>query len=537
MGEAARAAAAQQRTKRTHEVKRILAPIGGLNTKDALANMPETDAVILDNAFCQPGWVEIRNGWVLLGTTSTFNVQTLLPYSAINPANNKLYAAGWDGSQGAIYRVDNAGGGAGTLVAGGAGNVVQAIHSAYYDYEQFGTGSAEIIYCLNNTGLDLPLLFDGTSWQTVANAGGTYQLTGGPSANPALLSQVAVYKQRLWFLQGNTMNVYYLPQNVFAGALTLINLAPNFKLGGSIVAMITVSIDNSAGTNDYIAFVSNQGEVIMFQGYDPAAVATFSVSAHFRIGAPIGVGRQCWQKMGMDAAIICQDGLMLLSEAMLTDRSQDKLTLSDKVRLGINQAIAANGTNQGWQLMLYPAGNKLLLTIPTNATQTLSYQYVMSTLTGAWSTWNFNSSGLNYSCIENWNNALYAGRGASVVQADFGYFDNNVTVPTATIQPAWNTLDDPGTRKKAIALEVYLQQPFSGLTNCTVSYLGDFKYSLGSGFFAAPVGSAGTPVDAYILAAGAAKFFGFKFALSVGAGAQFTTYNVIYEKLSPIYGN
>jgi hypothetical protein len=433
---AARASAAESRQAPVVKTYRQISPVGGLNTKDSLAAMPEEDAVIIDNLFCQPTWVELRGGKKLLATF-TGNPETLMAYNALGSGGATLFACVNNAGTRNIYRVDNAGGGA----VGAA--VVSGLGSTNIDYNQFGTGSGNFLVLVD--GVDSPIIYDGTTWQVVTGASAPFAWTGFGSLSS--LSQVAVYKQRLWFVQANTFNVYYLPQNVVGGVLTLLNIGPNFKLGGSIAAVITVSIDNSAGTNDYIAFVSTMGEVIMFQGYDPASVTTFSVAAHFRIGAPIGTGRQCWQKMGMDAAIICQDGLILLSEAMLTDRSQQKLTLSDKVRYGINQAIALYGTNLGWSLLLYPAGNKLVLNVPTTGNRTTSYQYVMSTLTGSWVTWGQLASPLNISCQENYNNQWYFGSPGAVYQGDTGLSDNGTPI-TWNVEQAFSEMGAENDQKR-----------------------------------------------------------------------------------------
>ena len=409
----------------------VTAPVGGLNTKDALAEMPETDAIIFDNMFPQPTWVEVRGG---RARTATFtgNCLTLMPYVGILASTPALFGAVDNAGTRAIYRMDNAGGGP------VAAAVKSGLSSALLDYAQFGTGAGEFLLYVN--GLDAPVIYDGSTWQDVTTTSTPYAMTGGPSPLSSL-SQIAVYKQRLWFAQKNSFNVYYLPQNVVGGALTLLNIGPNFKLGGYLSMMVTISIDNSAGTNDYFAFISNVGEVVMFQGYDPSQLATWSMSAHFRIGQPIVNGRQGWQKMGMDAALLTQDGLILLSEAMLTDRSQNKLTLSDKIRYGINLAQDLYQTNPGWCMLLYPPGNKLILNVPTTNVNTQSFQYVMNTLTGAWCSWGQMASPLNGQCFENFGTNLYMGGPGSVDQIDVGLSDNGAPIQWA-VKQAFNFLGD-----------------------------------------------------------------------------------------------
>lgn len=454
----------QSRTTPVVSSYNFAAPIGGLNTKDAIAAMPETDAQIMDNMFPQPTWVEIRGG-KRLQATFTGNGETLMPWVGILSSTPQLFAAVNNGGTRNIYRVDNTGG-------GGVGSpVVTGLTSTNFDYNQFGTGGGEFLVALN--GQDSPYIYDGTTWQPVTASSTPYAWTGGPSPLTSL-SQVAVYKSRLWFVQKGTMNVYYLPQNQIGGAMTLLNMGALFKLGGYLSAIITVSVDNSAGTNDYIAFVSSQGEIVQFQGYDPASVTTWSEAAHYRVGAPIGTGRACWQKLGMDAAIICQDGLILLSEAMLTDRSQIKETLSDKVRYGINQASALYGTNVGWQVQLYPPGNKILLNVPSNNSRTASYQFVMNTLSGAWCTWGQYSSPLNAAAFENFNNQLYFTGPGGVWQADTGQDDAGLPINWSCFC-AFNYFGSKTDNKRFTQCKPYFQT--SGALSISMQINVDFNMS------------------------------------------------------------
>ena len=414
----------------------IAAPVGGLNARDALAEMPETDAILLDNWFPQPTWVEIRGGQVPLATFAG-NPQTVAAYSALNGLNQLFAGINNTGTFG-VYRVDNAGGGSpGAAVVGGSGATIQPVTSVGYDWTMFGTGSAEVLYLLN--GLDPPLIYDGTTWYSISTTSSPYALTGGPTPLSSL-AYVTRYKSRLWFIQAGTFNVYYLPQNVFAGALTLLNMAPNFNMGGSLALIATNSVDNAAGINDYIAFVSTLGEVVLFQGFDPSQVSTFSEAGHFQIGRPLAKGRRGWAKIGSDAAVICADGLIPLSKALVTDRSQPVIAISDKIRMALNQDAKTFGTTFGWQVVLYPMGTKLLINTPV-VVNTQSYQYVQNTISGAWCTFGKLNSPWNAACFETMGDNLYFGAPGLVAQCDTGQADNGAAI-LAQAKPAFSYMND-----------------------------------------------------------------------------------------------
>lgn len=401
--------------------------------------MPETDATIIDNWFPQPTWVELRKGQSVLGTF-TGQCETVAAFNALNSANNRLFAAVNNSGVRSIYRVDNANGGsAGSPVVGGSGPVIQTITNTQYDWAQYAIGSSNYLYLVN--GVDNPLLWDGTTWTAITGASSP-AITG---VTTSTLATVAVYKQRLWFTDG-TFKVWYLPQNSIGGAALSFDLGPLAKLGGALQSIVTVSIDNAQGAQDYIAFVSNQGEVFVFQGYDPSNINTWSLAAHFRIGRPIGKGRRCWQKLGSDAVIINADGFIMLSEAMLTDRSQSRNAVSDKIRKSVTDDVGSYPNNFGWQAVLYPIGNKLIINVPT-VQNSASYMYVMNTLNGAWCTFGKYASAWNAYCWEVQGDNLYFGTSGSVNQADTGQSDAGAGIQ-ALIKPAYSYFDARGQLKR-----------------------------------------------------------------------------------------
>lgn len=409
----------------------IPAPIGGLNALDAWANMPETDAVIIDNWFVQPTWIEVRNGAENIATFAG-TAETVAAYNGF--IVGQIYAAVVNAGTRAIYRVDGlAGGPVGSPVVGGPSNTVQAITNSQYDWIQFSSGSTSILGLVN--GADPALVYNGSSWAPWA-------LTG--VATNQLLC-VAAYHQRLWFAQANSFTVWYLPQTAISGSLTALDLGNLFQLGGSLQSIVSISIDNSNGSNDYIAFVSNQGEWIVYTGFDPAQTSTWSLSAHFRTGAPVATGRRMWQKVGSDAAVLCTDGLVMLSEELLTDRTQQYSNVSNKIRRAIQLAISNFGNNFGWQTILDPLGIKIIVNVPS-VQNTASYMFVMNTLNKAWSTFGLLASSWNAYCMEIFNDQLYVGTNGAVMLVDTGGSDNGNAI-SAFCKSAYSYFGLPGQQK------------------------------------------------------------------------------------------
>ena len=64
----------------TSRASSVPAPVGGLNARDSIADMPATDAVILDNFWPYPSYVASRKGSELHVSGFTAPVETLAEY-------------------------------------------------------------------------------------------------------------------------------------------------------------------------------------------------------------------------------------------------------------------------------------------------------------------------------------------------------------------------------------------------------------------------------------------------------------------------
>lgn len=412
--------------------KSVPAPVGGLNARDALANMPETDAVTLDNWFPTPSDVEVRGGSVIFAQIPAgFEVESLLAYNG--PAQKKFFCIAKDppNSQHSIWEITN-----GSQVED---VVISASTNSRYQYTNYSTPGGHYIYAVN--GETSPQLYDGSAWTAITDISAP-AITGVTASN---LIHVNIYKNRLWFTEANSTKVWYLPVNSIGGAAVSIDFGPLLRLGGYLMGMTTWTLNTQNGTDEVAVFVSSEGEVIVYQGYDPSSASTWSQAGHFRLGRPIG--RRFFCKAGADVIMLTADGVIPLSQAMLTDRSQLRIALSDKIVNLISNDIVSYASNFGWQVILFPIGNKLIVNVP-KVENSVQYQYVMNTITKAWCSFgkvNTNSA-WGASCFEIFNDAIYYGDNGVVVQADIGTTDNDDDI-MAYAKPAFSYFGQRGRQK------------------------------------------------------------------------------------------
>lgn len=401
----------------------IPAPIGGLNARDSIAAMPPTDAVGMVNWFPTPTNITVRGGASNYATGISGWVETVMAYNAYAIADNRLFAA----SGGSIYNVT----GGGTV---GAADVTGQ-SNARWQYVNFGTPGGQFLVAVN--GVNDLQLYNGTGWQAVNGSSTPIAITG---VNTSDFIDVAAFNQRLFFIQKGSLAVWYLPVTQVGGAASKFDMASQFRLGGYLVAMCALNMDTVSGPQDYFCFISSEGEVVMYQGYDPNQVGSWYRVGTYRIGRPIGV--RCVEKVGADVYVICADGLFPLSKAMLSDRSQSNDALSDKIRNLINTDVQLYSSHFGWQVKLYPLGNKIIVNVP-KVEDSSQYQYVMNTITGAWTTF----TGWNAACWEVQGDTLYYGGNGIVVKADSGNTDFGNAIMT-DLKPAFSYFGDPGSNKQ-----------------------------------------------------------------------------------------
>lgn len=338
------------------------APIGGWNTKDTLARMSPTDAVALDNFFPQTSFCTLRPGSALHQRIAGGHGRTMLVYNGLTGVN-KLFVS----TATAIYNV--------TSSIGTPSAESVTITNGAFQHTMFGDGTNNWLILVN--GVDAPRYYDGTNW---------VQITGASS--PALsgvtltdLINVNVYKGRLFFIENNSLEFWYLAAGAAGGALTSFTLAGEAKKGGYIMAMSSWTRDAGDGQDDVAVFVTSEGEAIIYQGNNPASAAAWAKVGTFFVGKPLG--RRCMTQYGADLLILTESGLFEMSSALKTAQVDSRFSISYKIHPSFTLAAQIAGDVAGWQSVVFQAENALIVNIPVVAGGE-HHQYVMNTISRAW---------------------------------------------------------------------------------------------------------------------------------------------------------
>ena len=313
----------------------IPAPIGGWDAYNPLAAMPIENAVILDNWIPRAGYVEMRRGHVQqAGGFANGGVEALMAYRGTT-SGDKLFAA----SGGAIYDVTTAG------PIGAA--VVSGLKSNRWNYLNFANAasSAWLIAC---NGQDTPVSYDGSSWAPLSLTS-----TGVPAIAPTGLFNVFSHKGRLHFLEKGTLQVWYPAAGAIQGACGLLDLSSVFSKGGRLICGGTWSAPTGLTMDDFACYVTDQGQVAIYQGTDPSNAADWALIGVFDFGPPLGP--KALLKFGGDLSLVTTDGVIPFSQALKLDRAQqNQVALTAKILNAFSAAVKNYGANFGWQGVLYP---------------------------------------------------------------------------------------------------------------------------------------------------------------------------------------
>jgi hypothetical protein len=405
----------------------VPAPVGGWDAVSPLAAMDAKRAVVLDNWFPQPGWVEPRKGDISWATgMGSDPVETLMVYNALAEADSKLFAV----TGGEIWDA--------TANAAATTTGEDTLTNDRWQWVNFTTPGGKFLWICN--GADAPRHFNGSAWAQPS-------ITGISASD---IINVNVHKSRLWFVLNESTTAAYLATNAIAGAATTFELGNVFRKGGHLVAMGTWTRDGGAGSDDLAVFISSEGECAVYQGTDPDSADTWQLVGVFELGPPIG--RRCFTKVGGDLALINIDGVLPLSKGLGSDRAAAaRIAITANINNAINSATKNWRGNFGWELVPYPKGTRAILNVPLQE-GALQHQYVMNTLTGAWCRF----TGQNYNTMVVFKGEIYGGgNDGKVYKSDTASSDHGSAI-NCIGQCAYNYFKTPGQLKNFLMLQPLL---------------------------------------------------------------------------------
>lgn len=487
--------------KRSALTASLPAPIGGWNARDSLAEMNQLDAVQMVNFFPTPTDVTLRKGYTKKSTGVTGRIDTIMTYPT-----NTGYELWGIASSGNIYNGDTS---TATVAFTGladskfqhinvsnvGGNFIAAVDGVdpalLYDGTSWSyqatTTTAQTISTITHvlavatvttasahglvdgnkvtiTGAS-PAEYNGTfvidvtgtttfkytmasTPATNATVVGAYTVFGLTGIDSNKLVNINLFKNRLYYVEKDSLNFWYSGVDEISGALLKFPLGGVARNGGYLQALGTWTLDAGYGVDDYLVAVTSMGEIIVYSGSNPSDATDWKLIGVWQMGQTFA--RRCFFKYGGDLLLLTQDGLVPLTGALQSSRLDPRVNLTDKIFFAVSQAATQYSSNFGWQINYFASENMLILNIPTNNG---TEQYVMHTITKSWARF----TNIEAHCwVASGDLDMHFG-GNGYFGTFYDSFADNGTNITASVQQAYSYFDTRGTLKRFTMVRPILQ--------------------------------------------------------------------------------
>lgn len=407
------------RQKARSQIVSLQPPVGGLMLNQPPGAANPVGAEVLENGIPTKRGVRLRGGLRKDATVGGSPVTSLFAYRT--GSTEALFAA----TATAIYDIS----GLDPDTAPTADITGQT--AGYYSAQQIGTAGGEYLYIVN--GEDSAQLFDGSAWTQITGVS-TPAITG---VTTSALSQVWLYRSRLFFIEGGTMRAWYLPVDSVGGAALDISLAGIFQRGGALLFGATWSLDSGDGLDDKCVFVSTEGEVAIYEGSDPSDAAAWSLAGRFDVAKPLGINGA--MQAGGDLLIATVDGIVPLSEVVAKDPAALSLSAVTKPIEALWNRLTVTAT-EPIELVKWSDRGLGLVTLPEN-----DGALVVNLQTGAWAV----QTGWIANCAETYVGRCYIGRDDGSICAIDESGSDDGTAYTMRICWPFTDLGDPTAYKVA----------------------------------------------------------------------------------------
>ena len=406
------------------------APTGGLvsNRNLAMARGPDVEpgAAVMDDWFPTATGIVLRRGSELLASVvDGSSVDSVFSY--VSGSQRNLFAAVSTGVRD-ITTVSSADTFSGP-------DVLTGQTSGDWNVVQFSTAGGEFLVGVN--GADSAFAYDGATFSSAS-----ITFPSGSTLTTADLAYVWVYKQRLYFIEKDSLNAWYLPVDQIGGELTLLPLGGVFVRGGTLIWGQAWSLDSggSGGLSEQCVFTTTEGEVAAYQGLSPDVDQGWSKVGVYRIGRPLG--DKAFMRAGGDIVIATTVGFISLASASRQDYAAlGQNAVSYPIEDDWADAVRQRGQDN-WRCEVWPDGQMALIS-PPQVAGSVPVVFVVNVNTGKWCRFR----NWPVASIANFNGRLFFGAiDGTVKEAWVGGTDEGMPY-FGQVLPLFEDLGAPGSLK------------------------------------------------------------------------------------------
>ena len=277
-----------------------------MNFRDAANELGPTEGLLLENAFYENGGVRMfrapqLGGAILASTSQTPNVGPWMAYYGSGSSSAEF----WVIANGKTHRLTS--------------------NFQFWSDTTASIDSATIIGSqgpwieFNKTIIYTRSTLSRRKW-TRASSWTTWDASVSASASAANFTGLQKFKNRLFAWTDNSTILFYGSTDQIEGTFNPFDLGG--VIGGKIRQVFTLPRDGGAGPDDYLGILSDQGDLAVYAGTDPADATDWSIVGTYRIGKP--VSRDSWILHGNQVIVMCEDDFYFLPQDMVEKKQKTK---------------------------------------------------------------------------------------------------------------------------------------------------------------------------------------------------------------------
>lgn len=340
-------------------------PTRGWITNENLDRAKSGGARVLENWFPEFDGVRLRGGATKVATIGSDPVVGMFRY--VQGGVERLFAA----SDSDIYNITS-------LDPDTPPSAdVSSLTNGYWSSFQMATSGGYFLYALNDA--DDPRLYNASTWQAVNSGSSPISITG---VTTNLLRQGWVYRNRAFFCERNSLRAWYLPTESVGGAASDIELSGVFNKGGHLLFGATWSLDAGDGVDDKCVFVTDLGEIAVYEGADPGDANDWNLVGRYDAGKPLG--KNAHFQAGGDLLIATDDGIVPLTEIIRKDPAALSVSaVSRPIEPDWKVQSRQETAGYPWHMVKWPRRNMAIVSLP-HTTLSTPEAWVVNLQTGAW---------------------------------------------------------------------------------------------------------------------------------------------------------
>jgi hypothetical protein len=225
----------------------------------------------------------------------------------------------------------------------------------------------------------------------------------------AQVRHLLIHKERLWLVEADSTNAWYLPLGAPTGQATDFEFGSKFKHGGSIAALFSWTVDGGAGVDDMFIAVSREGDVVVYQGDDPDTADTWSLRGVYYIGE-VPAGTDFGGEHAGELYLLSAYGVSSLNELLKGVGSVGAAdnTVAGRITSLLRTQMQRYITDNGWAVKSIPSEGGMLISTPPEAsllTLNRTTQYYYNSAVQGWGIWR----DMPMTCFDSWRSEIYFG--------------------------------------------------------------------------------------------------------------------------------